>query len=71
MLGMLGAAVFVSLTIVFIYVNLARVVHPKKLRRIFSYLQLVMSFMVYGSGMVFSTLLKEEVLSGMRSYNFV
>ncbi len=66
MLGMLGAAVFVSLTIVFIYVNLARVVHPKKLRRIFSYLQLVMSFMVYGSGMVFSTLLKEEVLSGMR-----
>jgi energy-converting hydrogenase Eha subunit A len=31
----------------------------------FSYLQLVLSFLVYGSGMVFSTVLNEKVLGGM------
>ncbi len=65
MLGMLGGALFVSLFIIFLYVNLMHVVHPKKLRRMFSYLQLVLSFLVYGSGMIFSTLLTEEVIGGM------
>ncbi|MFZ1731016.1 MAG: hypothetical protein WBQ23_16295 [Bacteroidota bacterium] len=66
LLGMLGAALFVSLFIVFLYVNLMQVVHPKKLRRMFSYLQLVLSFLVYGSGMIFSTLLSEKILGGMQ-----
>ncbi|MBE0643615.1 MAG: hypothetical protein IH600_06010 [Bacteroidetes bacterium] len=66
MLGMLGASLLVALFIVFLYVNLMHLVHPKKLRRMFSYLQLVLSFLVYGSGMIFTTLLKEEVLGGMR-----
>ncbi len=63
MLAMFGASVLITLFIVFLYVNLMRVVHPKKLRRIFSYLQLVLSFLVYGSGMIFSTLLNSGVLS--------
>ncbi len=56
MLGMLGAGVFTAMAIIFLYVNLLRVIHPKKLRRVFSYLQLVLSFVVYGSGMIFSSL---------------
>lgn len=66
LLGMFGAALLVSLFIVFLYVNLMRVVHPKKLRRMFSYLQLVLSFMVYGSGMIFSILLDEHVITSMQ-----
>ncbi len=62
--GMFGAAILVALFIVFLYVNLMRVVHPKKLRRMFSYLQLLLSFMVYGSGMIFSILLDEQMITG-------
>jgi energy-converting hydrogenase Eha subunit A len=63
MLGMLGAAMFTSMGIIFVYVNLMRFVHPKKLNRIFSYLQLVLSFIVYGSGMIFSSLFTSGVLN--------
>jgi ABC-2 type transport system permease protein len=63
MLGMFGASVLITLFIIFLYVNLMRVVHPKKLKRIFSYLQLVLSFLVYGSGMIFSTMLNSGELS--------
>jgi ABC-2 type transport system permease protein len=69
LLGMFGAALLVSLFIVFLYVNLMRVVHPKKLRRMFSYLQLVLSFMVYGSGMIFSILLDEHVITSMQLHH--
>ncbi len=63
MLGMFGSSVLITLFIVFLYVNLMRVVHPKKLRRLFSYLQLILSFLVYGSGMLFSILLNSGALS--------
>lgn len=61
--GMFGASVLITLAIIFLYVNLMRWVHPKKLKRIFSYLQLVLSFLVYGSGMIFSTMLNSGALS--------
>ncbi|MBN1446809.1 MAG: hypothetical protein JXA28_02665 [Bacteroidetes bacterium] len=64
-LGILGSAVFTSMAIVFVYVNLLRWVHPKKLQRAFSYLQLLLSFIVYGSGMIFSSLFNAGVLSNM------
>ncbi|MBR9977448.1 MAG: hypothetical protein KFH87_05120 [Bacteroidetes bacterium] len=63
--GMFGAALLVALFIIFLYVNLMHVVHPKKLRRMFSYLQLLLAFFVYGSGMVFSTFLNEEAIGIM------
>lgn len=62
LLGMFGAAILVTMFIVFLYVNLMRVAHPGKLRRFFSYMQLLLSFIVYGSGMIFSTLLNTGVL---------
>jgi energy-converting hydrogenase Eha subunit A len=65
MLGMFGASLLITLFIIFLYVNLMRVVHPNKLRRVFSYLQLVLSFLVYGSGMIFSTMLNTGALSGI------
>lgn len=66
MLAMMGAAVFVALVVIFIYLNLMQVVHPKKLLRVFSYLQLLQSFLVYGSGMVFSMMLDRQVIQGLR-----
>lgn len=66
LLGMLGASVLVALFIIFMYVNLMRVVHPRKLRRAFSYLQLIQSFVVYGSGMVFSTMLDRRMIEGLK-----
>ncbi|MCB2203978.1 hypothetical protein KQI65_04460 [bacterium] len=63
LLGMLGAGTFTSMGIIFLYVNLLKVVHPKKLRRIFSYLQLILSFIVYGSGMIFSSLFQAGMIS--------
>lgn len=65
LLGMLGSGTLVSLLIIFLYVNLMRVVHPKKLRRMFSYLQLLLSFLVYGSGMIFSNLLVDSAFGSM------
>ena len=62
MLAILASAVLVSLLVIFLYVNLMRVVHPNKLVRVFSYLQLVQSFLVYGSGMVFSMMLDRQII---------
>ena len=63
MLGMLGAGMFTAMGIVFLYVNLMRVIHPRKLQRYFSYLQLLLSFLVYGSGMIFSSLFNAGMIS--------
>jgi hypothetical protein len=47
--GMMGASLLTGYFIVFLYINLLRVVHPARLRRFFSYMQLLLSFIVYGS----------------------
>lgn len=61
--GMMGASLLTGFFIVFLYINLLRVVHPARLRRVFSYMQLLLSFIVYGSGMIFSTLLDKGVFA--------
>jgi len=66
MIAMLGAGLFTSMGIIFLYVNLLRVIHPKKLKRIFSYLQLVLSFLVYGSGMIFSSMFNAGLISDVK-----
>ncbi len=66
MLGMLGAAMFTAMAIVFLYVNLMRFIHPRKLKRFFSYLQLLLSFFLYGSGMIFTSLFNAGMITDVK-----
>ncbi len=64
--GIAVSAVFTAMGIVFLYVNMLRWVHPHRLRRAFSYLQLVLSFMLYGSGILFSSMFNAGVVSNVQ-----
>ena len=65
-IGIAGSAVFTAMAIVFLYVNMLRWVHPHRLRRAFSYLQLVLSFILYGSGIIFSSLFNAGKVSDVQ-----
>lgn len=66
LLGIGASAVFTAMCIVFLYVNMLRWVHPHRLRRAFSYLQLALSFLLYGSGIIFSSMFNAGMVSNVQ-----
>lgn len=57
-----SAAAFVALAMIAGYALVLRFVHPQRLRRVLSYLQMLMSIVVYGGYAVFPRLVDREAL---------
>ncbi len=59
----------VALVMIVLYAGIVRWVHPRKVRRALSYLQLVMSFMIYGGYTIVPRLLNRKALASMSSFH--
>ncbi len=55
-----------TLAMVVLYAGVVRHVHPKRLNRALSYLQLVLSFLIYGGYVFIPEFVNKEALAGMR-----
>ena len=64
-LAVYGCSTAVTLTIVMGYASMLRMFGADAIRRAFSYVQLVMSFLVYGGALLMSSVLSARVLGGL------
>lgn len=60
-----GAAAFITLTMVVAYAAVLRFVHPNRLRRAMSYLQMLLGIVMYGGYALFPRLIDREALQGL------
>ncbi len=61
-LAFIGSTMFTSLALIAVYAWMLRLAGPDRLKRVLSYVQLVMGFMVYGGYFLMSQLLSPSVL---------
>src|SRR2546428_7447336 len=59
----------IALAMIILYAGIVRLVHPRKVRRALSYLQLVMSFMIYGGYAIVSRLFNKKFFASMSSFH--
>jgi hypothetical protein len=65
LLAILFGGITASLFLVFIYAGILRVIHPNKLRRAVSYIQLVMSFLLFGGYMFLPRMIEAKNIRTM------
>jgi hypothetical protein len=58
-----GASLTIALTMVVVYASLLRTVGPMRLKRVLSYVQLLLSFVVYGGYFVMSQLVSKNAIA--------
>jgi ABC-2 type transport system permease protein len=64
-IAILLSGVTTTLSLVFVYAGVLRIIHPNKLRRVTSYIQLAMSFLIYGGYMIMPRMMEIKQIGTM------